>query len=179
MTTTTDSTTRMREQRAGGMSLAAIAAEHGVSVSTVRRRTTGVSPRRRRPPPGPKESKVADTGEMWRLWVSGVTQSDLAKRYDLAQATVSERLAIWRKNLPETERETVFRRELDLLDDLRRRQLRIAYNEREDTAVRLAAMRDALKGSERLAKMLGFDAATSIDATVRYVIEGVPVDAHQ
>src|SRR5256885_11655071 len=46
----------------------------------------------------------------------------------------SQRLKRYRENLPETEREVIFRRELDLLDELRRHQMTIFHDEDQDTS---------------------------------------------
>lgn len=129
-------------------------------------------------PEGVISSTESDTAQMWALWVRGVTQQQIADRFGITQPAVCLRLKKYRRDLPETEREMIFRRELDLLDDLRRQTLVIFNDTTLDPTVRLGAADRVMKGMERLAKMMGLDSPDKVDMEVSsIVIKGVPDEA--
>lgn len=76
------------------------------------------------PPAGPRRSRAADaelTREMWGLWVSGMSQPEIGRRYGIATSRVSERLARYRQALPADDRDMLLRREAAALEDMRSR----------------------------------------------------------
>lgn len=172
----------MADQHAEGWSIERIAAEHDVSVATVRRRLGGKGryrdQRRPKSPPSPGTdiSFESDTAAMWADWVGGMRQWEIAEKHGITQQTVSERLTRYRQNLPETERETILRRELDLLDEMRAKLLAIvdspspplfsngrAVKDAEgdlvpDHGPQMQAIDRVLRNQERLAKYMGLDA---------------------
>jgi hypothetical protein len=189
----------MADQRAQGWTIEQIATEHGLSSSTVYRYLGGPNKRRDkvRPksptPTGMLMSKEAETAAMWREWVAGKTQYEIAEAHGITQQTLSERLTRFRQNLPETEREMILRRELDLLDEVRRPLIDLitgppppAYsNGRKmvdddgtpvpDWPVIISAVSGVLRTQERMAKFLGLDAPAKMETTgtVKYEIVGV------
>lgn len=189
----------MTGQHAEGWSIEQIAAHHEVSVATVRRRLGGPGQYRdkRRPKSptltGTDVSFESDTATMWREWVGGMRQWEIADKYGITQQTVSERLTRYRENLPETEREMILRRELDLLDEMRRplinlitgppppaysqgRPMKDAHGEPvPDWPVIISAVTGVLRTQERMAKFLGLDAPAKLETTgtVKYEIVGI------
>ncbi len=71
---------------------------------------------------GPRRSRAADqalTEAMWDLWVSGVSQREIGRRYGIAHTRVSERLTRFRQAMPPEEREALVQRESALLESMR------------------------------------------------------------
>lgn len=166
----------MRELVNQGWTLQQIAEHHGVSVATVRRRlrsdTTSIEP----DSPTGHVSTGAETADMWRLWISGVNQTEIGQRVGISQSAVSERLARYRQALPETERQVYLQRCLDQVDDMQRPLLSLitgppppAYSNGRamkdgngepvpDWPVIISAVTGVLRTQERMAKFLGLDA---------------------
>lgn len=174
-----EQTRLMREQRAQGWSYERLAAEHGVSTATVSRRLNDkpTSSKYRRPrDPGVHLSNEVETAEMWRLSILGHTQAEIGERFGITGSSVSERLRRYRDNLPETIREDVLRREVELLEEMRRPLVKLvagdpppAYsngramvdtegNPVPDWSVIISAVTGVLRTQDRLAKFLGLDA---------------------
>lgn len=176
----------MRAQRDQGWSYAKIARHHGVSPSTVSKR---LNPERgelykRRPDGGTLPSHEADTAEMYRLSILGWTQAEIGGRYGITQTSVSERLCRYRKSLPTTIREDVLRRELDILEEMRRPLLKLvsedpppAYSNGRpmvdeqgkavpDWSVTVSAVRAVLATQDRLAKFMGLDQPAKTETLV-------------
>jgi hypothetical protein len=63
--------------------------------------------------------------EMWRLYCSGWTQTEIARKYGLSQARISVILAGVRSSLPERKREDLIDRELAFLDGIRKRAIEL------------------------------------------------------
>lgn len=175
---------RIREEYAAGANVQTLADTYDRSVSTIRRYCKGV----RRdvpsaPPPGgavqTHRATDTETAEMWRLWVSGMTQQQIGEQYHLTQGSVSSRLKLWAERLPQSTREELVARELALLDELRARTLEIFYNRQLDPETRLRAADRVFKGMERLAKMAGLDQPEGLSLTgpVTFEILGVPDEA--
>lgn len=190
----TDRTTQARAMltaHESGATLEAIAAEHGVSTRTVRRRLADLKAAPAMKPDGPDVhvSEEARTGDMWRRSVEGWTQTQIGEHYGISQPAVSERLSRYRRALPETPRETVFQRELDRLDALMRPLLDLvngrpppAYSNGRamkdengelvpDYSVMLSAVDRVVKVQDRLAKMLGLDAPARAEVHVEAVTD--------
>lgn len=167
-----------------GLSYAEVGERLGCSAAAVRHRVPSTAEQSKRTghgrPKGTTSYKEQQTAEMWTLWVRGVSHRQIAEQYKLSPSTVGSRLRAYRETLPETARETIFRREMDLLDELRRRELAIFYDNSQEPMVRLAAADRVMKGMERLAKMMGLDRPTDIavDQTVRYEIVSVDPTCH-
>jgi DNA-binding CsgD family transcriptional regulator len=171
---------QMRQERSAGASPAELAVKYHRSVSTIRRLCRGITPPRGGgSTPGRHRVENVETVEMWRLWVSGVSQAQIGERYGMSQPAVSERLTRYAANLPTSTREALFARELALLDELRQREMAIFTNQSLPAKTRLEAADRVLRGMERLAKMTGLDATAdlNVSTTVRYEILGVPNEA--
>lgn len=171
----------MRADRAAGMNVAAIAKRHKLSESTVQRHTDDVVGRRKAggSTGGQRRATEVESAEMWRLYCSGLTQQQIGERYSMTQSAVSHRLTRYAETIDVPTRATVFARELDLLGELRQRQMAMFTNQQLPPKLRLEASDRVLKGMERLARMMGLDAAEEQGATqvVRLEIVGVPDEA--
>lgn len=183
---------QMAEQKAQGWTLKQIAAHHDVSLTTVTRRLNPAVPRRgkksKKPKAaqtyGPRLSNASDTATIWREWVEGKSQYEIAAERGVDQSSISERLRRFRRNLPEPERETILRRELDLLDKVRGPLIELiigppppAYsngramkdadgNPVPDWPVIISAVTGVLRTQERMAKFLGLDAPAKAEVDV-------------
>lgn len=175
---------QMQDLRDQGLSYTEVGKRLNCSAAAVRHRVPSTPEQSKRfghgRPKGVVDHNEQQTAEMWALWVRGASQRQIAERYGLSQSAISERLRNYRAALPETEREMIFRREMELLDEMRREELAIFYNRSLDETTRLAAADRVMKGMERLAKMMGLDqpADLNVDQTIRYEILGVDVGAH-
>lgn len=123
-------------------------------------------------------------GEIWRAYVAGKTQDAIAAEFGLSQRRVSDIIAEVRETIPPEDRAHLVQREADFLDEMRQVVLELvqgppipAYSNgrpilmpdgsiAEDHSGRLAAWDRAIKAHERLAKLLGLDAAAKVEATV-------------
>ena len=172
----------MRAQRAAGMTYNAIARLHNCSTGAVRQRVRDVEPAHVGPSPASRAAAAAaQDAEMWGMYVSGMTHQAIADRMHIGRPQVSVRLRDFVADLPEAPRDVILRREQTLFEDIRRRQLAIGYDPEQEPNVRLRALRDALAGAERLAKMLGLDApvGVNVSGSLSYEIVGVDPSAHQ
>lgn len=71
---------------------------------------------------GPRRSRAADrilTKQMWSLWVAGETHREIGERYGIATSRVSDRLARYRRSLPEPTPDELLRREVEVVAVLR------------------------------------------------------------
>jgi len=137
--------------------------------------------------PGQDASNQERNTEMWKLWMTGLSQAEIGRRYRLSQARVSDILAEYRRALPQVTREDLIAREAAFLDDLRQRVVDMAGMEGapvtagkdgmvvrdpesvevvRDYSLRLAAAREGRELNKRLATLLGLDAAQRVDVTV-------------
>lgn len=141
----------------------------------------------------PRPGRVIATAEtdiaMWRLYCAGHPQDAIARRYNCSQATVSRALKRVRDSIPEDPRADMIKREFALINELRVKMIEQmeapappAFSQKgdalvdprtgaivEDLTARAAAWDRVLKTSERLAKMLGLDAPTRVQAEVAQV----------
>lgn len=133
---------------------------------------------------GPQDRLEGRNGAIWRAHTSGQTQEAIAAEYGITQGRVSQILSAVRASLPVEDRADLVRREVDLLDRLRTEALELwaadpipAYSNgkpielpdgtvAQDHTGRLAGLKAAVDLHTRLAKMLGLDAATKVEATV-------------
>jgi len=125
---------------------------------------------------------------IWRSYLNGHTQQEIADQHGLTQPAISLILSKIRKSLPELDRADLVRREVDLLDRLRAESLELwdmrpipAYSNgkpilmedgvtvAEDHSGRLAALDRAVRLHERLAKLVGLEAPSKVEATVTNV----------
>lgn len=125
--------------------------------------------------------------EIWAAYVRGETQAAIGARYGITQQAVAKVVAQMRSDIPERIKEDVIHREVEFLDWARTEALTLwdaqgapvtagkdgdlVYDPEtggivRDHAGRLAGLRTAVDISARLAKMLGLDAASRVDATV-------------
>lgn len=170
---------RIQAEYRAGANVADLAARYERSISTVRRYCRGIERTAPAEPGRVHRATDAETAEMWRMWVSGMTQTQIAERFHMSQPAVSDRLKRFAAELPQSTREELVARELGLLDELRARSLEIFYNRGLDPETRLKAADRVFKGMERLAKMTGLDQpeGLSITGPVTFTIEGVPDEA--
>lgn len=133
------------------------------------------------------------TGAIWTAHTSGATQEAIAATHGISQQRVSQILADVRAQIPEEDRADLVRREVDLLDRLRREVLELwdappkpAYSNGRmmvdedglpipDHSARLAAVDRAVRLHERLSKLVGLDAAQKTEATVKVDPEDLEV----
>lgn len=125
------------------------------------------------------------TGEIWRAYLSGQTQEQIAKQHGIGQQRVSQIIAAVRASMPELDRQHLVQREAEFLDRLRTEVLDLwdrppipAYSNgkmilmpdgetvAEDHSGRLAALDRAVRLHERLTKMLGLDAPAKADVSL-------------
>ena len=132
-------------------------------------------------------------GDIWRGHCSGKTNEALAAEYGISNQRVSQILAKIRQDMPAEDRADLVRREVDLLDRLRREVLELwdappkpAYSNGRmmvdedglpipDHSARLAAVDRAVRLHERLSKLVGLDAAQKTEATVKVDPEDLEV----
>jgi hypothetical protein len=123
--------------------------------------------------------------EIWRRYVRGERQIELARAYNLSQQAISAAIARVRDAMPTSTREDIIAREVDFLEATRAEILDLWVNTNgapvtagkdgdvvrdpdsgevvRDHTGRLNAARMALAYSERMAKLLGLDAAVRVD----------------
>lgn len=132
-------------------------------------------------------------GLIWRDYCGGATQAHLAARYGLSQARVSEIISQVRDSIPEEDRAEEIRRSLEMLRELRDGALEVyrmapapVFVGKDGTVARdperrdkdpegevvrdhtgrLRALETAVKVDQRIAQLLGLDAATKMDVNV-------------
>lgn len=132
-------------------------------------------------------------GVVWRDYCGGMTQTALAAREGISQARVSQIIRQVRDSIPEETREEEVQRSLEMLRELRAGALEVwrmaaapvtagkdgsivydpeVRDEEDRPAVvrdhggRLRALETALKVDQRIAALLGLDAAQKLDHTV-------------
>ena len=123
--------------------------------------------------------------EIWRRYVRGERQIELARAYNLSQQAISAALGRVRDAIPTHTREEIIAREVDFLEATRAEILSLWVDTNgapvtagkdgdivrdpetgdvvRDHTGRLNAARMALAYSERMAKLLGLDAAVRVD----------------
>jgi hypothetical protein len=119
-------------------------------------------------------------GAIWRAYCRGATQEALAEEHGISQPRVSQIIAEVRDSIPMEEREGLLKREIDLLNDLRRDVLslwdadapNLVSNGRvidgvKDHSGRLAALSAAERLTARLHKITGIEAAQKVDLSMQ------------
>jgi hypothetical protein len=119
-------------------------------------------------------------GRLWREYVRGATQEELAERHSMSQAAVSAAIAAVRDSIPMKEREALIKEEIDLFRMLRSEVLELwdqdapdlVSNGRimegiKDHGGRLTALARAESLSARMHKLLGIEAAAKVDLTMQ------------
>lgn len=130
---------------------------------------------------------TARNAEMWLAYVQGETQASLAARHGITQQAVSKALAEVRNEIPERVRDELITRSVAFLDWARKEALTLwamegapvtagkdgdvvldpeTHTVVRDHTGRLAGLRTAVDIDTRLAKLLGLDAASKVEATV-------------
>lgn len=126
-------------------------------------------------------------GLIWRDYCGGRTQAALAAEHGISQNRVSQIVAQVRDSIPEEDREEEVRRSLEMLRELRAGALEVwrmvaapvtagkdgdlvldpvSGEYVRDHGGRLRALEAALKVDQRIAQLLGLDAATKLDMNV-------------
>lgn len=118
-------------------------------------------------------------GRIWRDYVRGKTQEEIAEKYEITQASVSNAIAQVRDSIPVIEREALIKEEIDLFRHLRDQVLELwdadapnlVSNGRvmdgiKDHAGRLAALARAESLSARLHRITGIEATQKVDLTM-------------
>jgi DNA-binding transcriptional regulator LsrR (DeoR family) len=126
-------------------------------------------------------------GEIWRKHLLGWTQEALAEEHGLSQARISQILSDVRATIPEPDLVQARQTHQELLGDLRRRVSEIALaplppvtagkdglpvqdpvtgDYVRDYSGRYQALMGVAKLEERLAKLMGLDAAEKVDVSV-------------
>ncbi len=137
--------------------------------------------------PEEKENLQGRNGEIWRLYVRGWTQDRLAAEYGISQARVSQIIKQVRDGIPELDRAEEVQKSLDMLQELRRTALEIMDMKPapvfvgkdgdvaidpdggevvRDYAGRINALKTALAVDQRIATLLGLDAAQKLDMSL-------------
>lgn len=126
------------------------------------------------------------TGEIWRLYVAGMTQEAIGEKFGISQVRVSQIIAATRAQIPEVDRTQLIQRELDLLDTSRLMALELAtaplppaFDQKGNVLIdpgtkkpvldatgRVAAVKLALETQRDMRKLLGLDQPLKVDATV-------------
>lgn len=137
--------------------------------------------------------------EMWRSYVKGATQREIAQQHKISQSAVSQRLKAVREAIPEEDRAQVLRRHLDSISAMTSELWQLVDSEPApaysngrrmtmpgvddpdepgeqvwDHSGRLAAMDRLTKMLEREAKLLGIDSAEKVDVSA--VVEHKPAE---
>jgi hypothetical protein len=123
-------------------------------------------------------------GSIYRAYILGTTQEELAEKHGIDQTRVSQIIRQVVAGIPEEDLAERRKRSLDVLDVLGREMAELmdaplpqAYSNGRpmvnddgtpiyDTSARTAAVDRILKITERQAKLLGLDAATKVDVGV-------------
>lgn len=118
-------------------------------------------------------------GEIWRAYVRGKTQEEIAEKYGLTQPAVSNAISRVRDSIPQVEREQLIKEEIDLFRHLRDKVLELwdadapnlVSNGRvmdgiKDHGGRLAALARAESLSARLHRITGIEATQKVDLTM-------------
>ena len=142
---------------------------------------------------------------IWRAYVSGRRQDDIAREYGLSQSAISSVITNYRKSISQETREERALRELAFLDDVRAQAMDVAHMKAppvtagkdgdivrdpsvtvtdenpdgdivRDHAGRLNAMSLAIQTSVHMRKLLGLDAPTRTEITGGVRHEIVGVD---
>lgn len=139
-------------------------------------------------------------GHIWRDYCRGMTQEALGEKYKLSQARISEIVAEVRDSIPDQTREELIQREIEYLYRVGAEVMElwdmqappvtvgkdgdVLYDPEtgelmRDHSGRLAALAAGLKVRQQIAGLLGLNAPTKLqsDGTVRYVVEGVDMEA--
>jgi hypothetical protein len=136
----------------------------------------------------PEDVRLAGrNGSIWRDYCAGRTQEALAAEYGLSQARVSQIIRQVRDGIPEEDRELEVQRSLEMLRELRSGALEVwrmvaapvtagkdgdlvldpeSGEYVRDHGGRIRALEAALKVDQRIAQLLGLDAATKLDMNV-------------
>lgn len=105
-------------------------------------------------------------GEVWRRWVAGESQAAIGASLGISQGRVSQICKdVWESMDPE-EREAMRLREQDIADRVRLASVELMESPEVSPGDRVAAGRLVLQTSERLARLLGLDAAQRTDVTI-------------
>ncbi len=126
-------------------------------------------------------------GEIWRDYCGGRTQAWLAAKHGISQPRVSEIIQAVRDGITQETREEEIQRSLEMLAELRAGALEVyrlaaapvfvgkdgdvAYDPEDGSVVRdhggrLRALETAVKVDQRIAQLLGLDAAQKMDLAV-------------
>lgn len=141
--------------------------------------------------PAELERLEGRNGLIWRDYCGGMTQAALAARYGLSQGRVSQIISQVRDSIPDEVREEEVQRSLEMLRELRAGALEVwrmaaapvtagkdgdlLYDPEappgtsalvRDHTGRLRALETALKVDQRIAQLLGLDAAQKLDMHV-------------
>lgn len=134
--------------------------------------------------------------DMWVLSCRGVKQHEIARRFGIAQGTVSTAINRYRATLPPLDLAKEREEAYEMLRNLQAGALEIfdlaaapvvagkdgdivydpeTHEVVRDHAGRLAALLAGVRVNKEIRVLLGLDAATKVesDTTVRYVLEGV------
>lgn len=123
-------------------------------------------------------------GEIWRAFLLGKTQDTLAEEYSLSQQRISQIISACRAECVDPELSTARKEHLEVMRMLQKTAVDImemplppAYSNGRpmldddgtmvrDVSARLAALDRVAKQQERLAKVLGLDAAVKAEVTI-------------
>jgi hypothetical protein len=133
---------------------------------------------------GPDDRLVARRAEMYRLYIGGMPQAQLAERFSVSRGTVSNDLAEHRKTIPPATAEAIRKDHIEQIERIKRTLIELVEMEGapvtsgkdglpvmdpvtcapvRDYSLRVQASRELLKLLEREAKQLGSDAAAKVE----------------
>jgi hypothetical protein len=134
----------------------------------------------------PNPSLAGRNGRIWKEYCRGATQAELAEKYNLSQARISQIIIECRDAIPFEERDNLVKQETDLLRELRKEVLELwdaaaaplihgpraeIVRDEHDNVVRdhsgrLAALARAESITSRLHRVLGLDAPQKVDLSL-------------
>jgi hypothetical protein len=110
----------------------------------------------------------SDHPRIWALYADGLTQTEIALRYDCSQQRIAQIIQEYRQTVPQQDREEII---AVMLEQCRVAVAAVMPKVRRGDSV---AIRDLLRIQERIARMLGLDQMPKfmVEATnqIRYVI---------
>lgn len=112
------------------------------------------------------ERLTGRNGEVWRAWVSGISQVEIADTYGISQQRVSQILRDIKDSIEPDDLALLRLREADMVAVVRVEMLAMVRDADLDPSDRVAAGRLVVQTSERVAKLFGLDAALRADVNV-------------
>lgn len=104
-------------------------------------------------------------GAIWQDFIAGASQQELARRFEISQARVSQIIAEVRDSIPAETKAEVIQRNIDLLARLQERVVKTAEMT-DEPKILTDCVRTLVQMQDRQSKFLGLDAAVKVEAAI-------------